>query len=91
MQSALHRDAHLPVIPRVIPQSRWFYYHIENGVTDAVLTTHVETSHGRVPSPDMQSSTVSGPGLQEQDRLRFCGKQMDTSGYDVSMDVEDNT
>ena len=72
-----------------------FYFHIENGAVDVVLTTHVddflractESGHAVVD----RLLTRFEVGRKEEGRLRFCGKQFDASGHDILLDVEDNT
>ena len=72
-----------------------FYFHIENGVVDVVLTTHVddflragtESGHAVVD----RLLTRLEVGRKEQGQLRFCGKQFDASGHEILLDVEDNT
>ena len=72
-----------------------FYFHIENGVVDVVLTTHVddflwactESGHAIVD----RLLTRFEVGRKEEGRLRFCGKQFDVSGHDILLDVADNT
>ena len=72
-----------------------FYYHIENGVVDVVLTTHVDNFLWACTSQDMLSLT--GPltkfevSRKEKGRIRFCSKQFDVSGHDILLDVADNT
>ena len=64
-----------------------FYFHIENGVVDVVLTTHVdgflwacaESGHAVVD----RLLTRFEVGRKEEGRLRFCGKQFDASGHDI--------
>ena len=72
-----------------------FYFHIENGVVDVVLTTHVddflwactESGHAIVD----RLLTRFEVGRKEEGRLRFCGKQFDASGHDILLHVADNT
>ena len=72
-----------------------FYYHVENGVVDVVLTTHVddflwactETGHAVVD----RLLTKFEVGRKEKGRIRFCGKQFDVAGHDILLDVADNT
>ena len=72
-----------------------FYYHVENGVVDVVLTTHVddflwactETGHAVVN----RLLTKFEVGRKEKGRIRFCGKQFDVEGHDALLDVADNT
>ena len=72
-----------------------FYFHIENGVVDVVLTTHVddfpwactESGHAIVD----RLLTRFDVGRKEEGRLRFCGKQFDFSGHNILLDVADNT
>ena len=72
-----------------------FYYHVENGVVDVVLTTHVddflwactETGHAVVD----RLLTKFEVGRKEKGRIRFCGKQFDVAGHDILLDVVDNT
>ena len=72
-----------------------FYFQIENGVVDIVLTTHVddflwvctESVHAIVD----RLLTRFEVGRKEEGRLRFCGKQFDASGHDILLDVADNT
>ena len=72
-----------------------FYFHIENGVVDVVLTTHVddflwactESGHAIVD----RLLTRFGVGRKEEGRPRFCGKQFDASGHDILLNVADNT
>ena len=77
---------------RILPA---FYFHIENGVVDVVLTTHVddflwactESGHAIVD----RLLTTFEVGRKKEGRLRFCGKQFDASGHDILLDVADNT
>ena len=72
-----------------------FYYHVENGVVDVVLTTHVdeflwaciESGHAVVD----RLLTTFEVGRKEKGRIRFCGKQVDVAGHDILLDVADNT
>ena len=72
-----------------------FYYHIENGVVDVVLTTHVddflwactESGHAIVD----RLLTKFEVGRKEKGRIRFCGRQFDVSGRDILLDVAENT
>ena len=72
-----------------------FYFHIENGVVDVVLTTHVddflwactESGHAIVD----RLLTRFEVGRKEEGRLRFCGKQFNASGHDILLDVAHNT
>ena len=72
-----------------------FYFHIENGVVDVVLTTHVddflwactESGHAVVD----RLLTRFEVGRKEEGRLRFFGEQFDASGHNILLDVEDNT
>ena len=72
-----------------------FYFHIENGAVDVVLTTHVddflwactESGHAVVD----RLLTRFEVGRKEEGRLRFCGKQFDALGHGILLDVEDNT
>ena len=72
-----------------------FYFHIENGAVDVVLTTHVDdflwacTESGHAVVDHLL--TRFEVGRKEEGRLRFCGKQFDASGHDILLDVEDNT
>ena len=72
-----------------------FYFHIENGAVDVVLTTHVDdflwacTKSGHAVVDRLL--TRFEVGRKEEGRLRFCGKQFDASGHDVLLNVEDNT
>ena len=71
-----------------------FYFHIENGVVDAVLTTHVDDLWACIESGHAvvdRLLTRFEVGRKEEGRLRFCGKQFDESGHDILLDVEDNT
>ena len=64
-----------------------FYFHIENGAVDVVLTTHVndflwactESGHAVVD----RLVTRFEVGRKEKGRLRFCGKQFDASRRDT--------
>ena len=72
-----------------------FYYHVDTGVVDVVLTTHVddflwactESGHAVVD----RLLTKFEVGRKEKGRIRFCGKQFDVSGRDILVDVADNT
>ena len=72
-----------------------FYFHIENGAVDVVLTTHVDdflwacTGSGHAVVDRLL--TRFEVGRKEKGRLRFCGKQFDASRHDILLDVEDNT
>ena len=72
-----------------------FYFHIENGAVDVVLTTHIDdfpwacTESGNAVVDRLL--TRFEVGRKEGGRLRFCGKQFDASGHDILLDVEDNT
>ena len=74
---------------------RAFYFHIENGAVDVVLTTHVDdflwacTKSGHAVVDRLL--TRFEVGRKEEGRLRFCGKHFDASGHDILLDVEDNT
>ena len=77
---------------RIFPAS---YYHVENGVVDVVLTTHVddflwartESGHAVVD----RLLTKFEVGRKVKGRIRFCGKQFDVAGHDILLDVADNT
>ena len=77
---------------RIFPS---FYFHIEIGVVDVVLTTQVddflwactESGHAIVD----RLLTKFEVGRKEKGRIRFCGKQFDVSGHDILLDVADNT
>ena len=72
-----------------------FYFHIEVGAVDVVLTTRIddflwactESGHAVVD----RLLTRFEVGRKQEGRLRFCGKQFDASGHDILLDVEDNT
>ena len=72
-----------------------FYFHIENGAADVVLSAHVHdllwvcTASGHAAVDRLL--TRFKVGRKEDGRLRFCGKQFDASGHDILLDVEDNT
>ena len=70
-------------------------FHMENGVVDVVLTTHVDdflwacTESGQAIVDRLL--TKFQVGRKEKGRIRFCGKQFDVSGHDILLDVADNT
>ena len=85
------RDCGLNV-SRVFPA---FCYHRGKSGVDCVLTTRVDDFLWA--SVDEGGSVIDRllsrfeVGRREKNRLRFCGKQFDTSGHDVLIDVVDNT
>ena len=72
-----------------------FYFHIENGVVDVVLTTHADdflwacTESGHAVVDHLL--TRFEVGRKEEGPLRFCGEQFDASGHNILLDVEDST
>ena len=72
-----------------------FYFHIENGVVDVVLTTHIDDFLWACtePGPAIADRLLTRfeTGRKAEGRLRCCGKQFDASGHDILPDVADNT
>ena len=72
-----------------------FYFRIENGAVDVVLTTHVDdfmwacAKSGHVVVDRLL--TRFEVGRKEEGRRQFCGDQFNALGHDILLDVEDNT